>query len=262
MEFHPISHRIPEPYHHEEWWKINQCNRWQKPILFLSILFLKTDLLLHVGILDDLVQSWSDLRVQHFENSGNYCQQLIAKISIRPLNRPSPLLWSIILRSEGKSEQGVTWLLNLIFQYKNEAGVGNLSNWSSDICCLFCPTIKLCGISTRTKEFIVVGLLANVGIGIVFPIRSSSLATSLTCSTWCRKLINSSIGVCDDSSVERGFAKTFSCDPDRFHVSSGKRLSQPSIARGLGILAGWVETCEHGPLWFDSTSWHSPESFK
>ena len=33
-------------------------------------------------------------------------------------------------------------------------------------------------------------------------------------------------------SVERGFAKTFSCDPDRF------RVSQVGIERGLGILAG------------------------
>ena len=34
-----------------------------------------------------------------------------------------------------------------------------------------------CGISTGTKELIVGGLLANVGIGIVLPILSSSHAT-------------------------------------------------------------------------------------
>ena len=39
----------------------------QKPILFLGFLFLETDLLLEVGVLDDLLQSRSDLRVQHFE---------------------------------------------------------------------------------------------------------------------------------------------------------------------------------------------------
>ena len=38
----------------------------------------------------------------------------------------------------------------------------NLSNWSSDICCLCCPTIELCGISTGIKELMVGGLLANV----------------------------------------------------------------------------------------------------
>ena len=32
--------------------------------------------------------------------------------------------------------------------------------------------------STRLRELMVGGLLANVGIGIVFPLRSSSLATS------------------------------------------------------------------------------------
>ena len=32
--------------------------------------------------------------------------------------------------------------------------------------------------------------------------------------------------------------KTFSCGPDGFHVSSGKRLSRLSIDRGLEILAG------------------------
>ena len=50
--------------------------------------------------------------------------------------------------------------------------------------------------------------------------------------------MNSSISVCDDTSVERGFAKTFSCSPDRFHVSGGRRWPQLSIERGLGILAG------------------------
>ena len=38
-----------------------------KPVLLLGFLFLETDLLLEVGILDDPVQSRSDFRVQHFE---------------------------------------------------------------------------------------------------------------------------------------------------------------------------------------------------
>ena len=80
------------------------------------------------------------------------------------------------IASEGKSEQVVTWFLNLIFQHKNEGGVGSLSNCSSDICFLCCPTIELCGISTGLQDLMVDGQLANVGIGIVFPIRSSSLA--------------------------------------------------------------------------------------
>ena len=46
------------------------------------------------------------------------------------------------------------------------------------------------------------GLLANVGIRIVFPIRSSSLATGApvlmstgtSAVAWCRKLMNSTMG--------------------------------------------------------------------
>ena len=91
------------------------------------------------------------------------------------------------------------------------------------------------------------GLLANVGIGIVFPIRSSSRATSAPVLMSTGTSL-AAFGVTKDEflervfvmtqSVERGFAKTFSCDPDQFHVPGGKRLSQLSMERGLGILAG------------------------
>ena len=61
----------------------------EKPVLLLSFLFLRTDLLLEVGILDDLVQSRSNRHVQHFKNSVISCPHLIAMTSIHPLNRPS-----------------------------------------------------------------------------------------------------------------------------------------------------------------------------
>ena len=83
------------------------------------------------------------------------------------------------MTSDKKSEQVVAWFLNRIFQHKNVESVGNLSNYSSDICCLCCPTLEFCGILTGENELMVDGLLANVGIGIVPLIRSSSLATSL-----------------------------------------------------------------------------------
>ena len=54
--------------------------------------------------------------------------------------------------------------------------------------------------------------------------------------------------------LERGLTKTFSCDPDRFHVSRGKRLSQLSTERGLGLTAALLGTCEHFPPEFDFTS--------
>ena len=48
-----------------------------------------------------------------------------------------------------------TWFLNLTFQHKNEEDVRNLSKCSSDICCLCCPTIEFCGISTGNDEIVV-----------------------------------------------------------------------------------------------------------
>ena len=54
-----------------------------------------------------------------------------------------------------------------------------MSNCSSDICGLCCQTIEFCGISTGIVELVVNGLVANVGIGIVPPFRSSSLATEV-----------------------------------------------------------------------------------
>ena len=51
---------------------------------------------------------------------------------------------------------------------------------AAPICAVFAvQTIEFCGISTGLKELMVGGLRAIVGIGIVLPIRSSSLATSL-----------------------------------------------------------------------------------
>ena len=56
-----------------------------------------------------------------------------------------------------------------------KTGVGNLSNCSSDICCLCCPTMEFCGISTGIDELMVDGLLANICIGIVPLFCTSSL---------------------------------------------------------------------------------------
>ena len=82
-------------------------------------------------------------RVPAVQNSGNSCQQLIASILIHPLNRPSPIFWIHNIASKGKSEQELTWFSNLIFQYMSDDGVGNLSNWSSDICSLCCTAIEI-----------------------------------------------------------------------------------------------------------------------
>ena len=64
-----------------------------------------------------------------------------------------------------------------------------------------------------------------------------------------------------ESNVESWLPKTFSSNPDVVHVSNGKRLLRLTMERELGITAGWLETQNNLPLWFDATSWNSPESF-
>ena len=56
----------------------------KKPVLFLGFLFLETDLLLELGILDDLEQNRSNLRVQHLK---------IWKILSRNGSRGLQFLW-------------------------------------------------------------------------------------------------------------------------------------------------------------------------
>ena len=84
-------------------------------------------------------------------------------------SRESTISTSLIhnIASDGRSEQVVTWFLNLIFQHRNEECVGSLSSYNSDICCLCCPTMEFCGIPTDIVELAVNGFGANVGIGIV-----------------------------------------------------------------------------------------------
>ena len=48
---------------------VSDLSSAKEPILFLSFLFLETDLLLEVGILNDLAQSRSNPCVQHFKIS-------------------------------------------------------------------------------------------------------------------------------------------------------------------------------------------------
>ena len=189
-----------------------------KPILFLGFLLLEADILLEVRILDDLTKQkqFSHPACQILESPFH---KLIARISIRPMNRSSLLLWSTTQPPMQKSEQAVTWFFNLIFQHKDVEGVGNLSNWSSGICCLCCPTIVFCGISTGNNELMADGLLANVGIGTVPFFRSSPLTTRVP-SPICIGTDPAAPGVVewwipwwwfrDESNVEQWLPKAFS----------------------------------------------------
>ena len=72
---------------------VSDLSSAKEPLLFLSSLFLQTDLFLDVGIQDDLVQSRRNPSHPASKNSGNENNpELSAMISNRPLNRPCPLL--------------------------------------------------------------------------------------------------------------------------------------------------------------------------
>ena len=87
-----------------------------------------------LGILDDLVQSQNNLRVQHLffpQTEREDCNS----------SKESTISTSLIHNkaSDGKSEQVVTGFLNRIFHAENDCGEGNLSNCISEICCDCCP---------------------------------------------------------------------------------------------------------------------------
>ena len=77
-----------------------------------------------MGVLDDLVQSRSDRRVQH-SKFGNFLPATDRDDFNSSIE--STISTSLIhdIASEGKSEQIVTWFLNLIFQHENVEGVGD-----------------------------------------------------------------------------------------------------------------------------------------
>ena len=77
---------------------VSDLSSAKEPIFFLGFLFLETDFLFALGILDDLVQSRRNPRIQHLKIRENeYNPELFAMFLNHPLNQPSPLLWSITL---------------------------------------------------------------------------------------------------------------------------------------------------------------------
>ena len=204
------------PYNWRQW--LERSRRSWRP----SVFFVETGPLSGLSVPRDWPSTWSEnfesSFSEHkqfwrpaFQNSGDRYPQLIERILSLPLNRPSLLLWSTS-------------------NMKNVEGVRNLLNWSPDMCSLCCTAIECCGISAVNKEFMVDGLLANIGIGVVLPFRSYPLATGSlvtylhTCSTWSRRVKNSLMRCLWWFERGRWIAKNVSCVPDKFHVSNGKRL--------------------------------------
>ena len=99
------------------------------------------------------------------------------------------------MASEGKSEQAETCFLNLIFHHQNVEGVGNLSNCSSDICCLCCTAIEFCGMSTGKREFNGRRPSSKCRHWNCASNRCPCTDThwNRTCCTWCRRVKNSLI---------------------------------------------------------------------
>ena len=142
--FNPISFQIPEHHRCEEWWRTNRhdqelCHedRFSKvvvdhvsdlsfekePIVFLSFLFLQTDIFFLIGILNDLVQRRSNSRVQHFE-----IREISTLIWSRWLkfinwNRPSPPFWSITWPSRENRSKNSAGFWIWIFQHENVEGL-------------------------------------------------------------------------------------------------------------------------------------------
>ena len=77
------------------------------------------------------------------------------------------------------------------------------------------------------------GLLSDIGIVVVLPIRSSPLATGRPVLT-CTGTAPVALGV----DKGRGLPNTFPYVPNKFHVSARRHWSRLDIARGLGTAAG------------------------
>ena len=149
---------------------------------------------------------------------------------------------------DGKSEPLETCVLNLVFHTKNDDGLGNASNCSSDFCCLCCPTTYFCGVSTGCVKFVVNGLDANIGIGIA-PKSCPSLLVRLVFTSGWRSKGTASRFLCTlsdeilwgksrgESNVRKLIKKkSFPVLRIDSIVSSGNLLSRLSNARELGII--------------------------
>ena len=115
-------------------------------------------------------------------------------------------------------------------------------------------------ISAGKKELIVDGLLSDIGIVVVLPLRSSNLATGLPVLL-CTGIPPVALWLVEWRIPWRVSVMNRTLDVDcqkRFPVHMLR--SRLNTDRGLGTTAIWLGTRENVPLWFDSISWKSPES--
>ena len=215
------------------------CLPQRNPILFLGVLFLQTDSSFEVRFL------WMIL----FRAEAIFACS-ISKTDREDFNSSKESTISTSLShnipSEGISEQELTWVVNLFFQYIKGDGMVNLWNWTSDFCSLCCPTTRFCGISAGKKNWRPssrhrrCSRAPNSFFTSCDSLPCTCLHWNRTYSTLIRKVKNSLIE-CDEY-IGRGLPRTFPCVPDKFHVSSGMLRSRLNMDRGLGTTAGQLGT--------------------
>ena len=156
------------------------------------------------------------------------------------------------IASEGKSEQVVTKLSESYLPiHENDDGAREFIKWKFRyLLSLLSNHRTLWNIHKNERISWLTACLQMPTLGLCFPIRSSLSCNkcscayehwNLTCSTWCRKLMNSSIRYLWWLECRTWISKNvLSVIQIGFHVSGGKHFSQLSIKRGLGIFAGWL----------------------
>ena len=96
---------------------VSDLSSAKEPILFLSFLFLQTDLSLEVRILEDLLQRRRNPRIQHLKSGETGITSNWARWFF---NRPQSAISTSLnhnIASKRELEHALTWVLNLIFQY-------------------------------------------------------------------------------------------------------------------------------------------------
>ena len=142
---------------------VSDLSSAKEPIFFLSFLFLQTDLFSWSRNSEWSYSKQKQFSSPAFQNSENPYPQLIARIIIHPLKRPSPLLWSITWL-QGKSEPGFRILssnmktLNVWWISRTEAPIfavfavqpQNSVEFSRDrLPCTYLHWIRTCGTGIR-----------------------------------------------------------------------------------------------------------------
>ena len=131
--------------------------------------------------------------------------------------------------SDGKSEQVVTWFLNLIL----------ICRFAATICAVFAvqpwgsaefPPVLTNSWSTAFSQ-----TSATSCEKVAVPIARGTDSVSLRVSPW---WFLEKEGFPDKPHVAKWLPKTFSCNPGAFHVSRGRRLSQLSMEEE-SLLADW-----------------------